>query len=128
MLPNADRAVVDIAKLRDYCLNPDHEDGNTQDASLCVGFGSSTRRRGLVGGSSTRSRSERASDHDLEEPLWNPVRDRLFVEDFIKICNRSELLDRQDRRRLPKADDVLRQDLNKFYGTDCLAFVSRTNR
>ena len=23
----ADRAVVDIAKLRDYCLNPDHEDG-----------------------------------------------------------------------------------------------------
>jgi hypothetical protein len=27
MLPNADRAVVDIAKLRDYCLNPDHEDG-----------------------------------------------------------------------------------------------------
>ena len=27
MLPTADRAVVDIAKLRDYCLNPDHEDG-----------------------------------------------------------------------------------------------------
>jgi len=27
MLPNVDRAVVDIAKLRDYCLNPDHEDG-----------------------------------------------------------------------------------------------------
>jgi hypothetical protein len=27
MLPNADRAVVDIAKLHDYCLNPNHEDG-----------------------------------------------------------------------------------------------------
>ena len=26
-LPNPDRAVVDIAKLSDYCLNPDHEDG-----------------------------------------------------------------------------------------------------
>jgi 3-phenylpropionate/cinnamic acid dioxygenase small subunit len=26
-LPNADRAVVDIAKLRDYCLNPDHPEG-----------------------------------------------------------------------------------------------------
>ena len=26
-LPNADRAIVDIAKLRDYCLNPHHEDG-----------------------------------------------------------------------------------------------------
>jgi len=26
-LPNGDRAVVDIAKLNDYCLNPHHEDG-----------------------------------------------------------------------------------------------------
>jgi hypothetical protein len=26
-LPNRDRAIVDLAKLRDYCLNPYHEDG-----------------------------------------------------------------------------------------------------
>ena len=26
-LPNPDRAVVDLAKLRDYCLNPQHEEG-----------------------------------------------------------------------------------------------------
>ena len=26
-LPNAEHAVVDIAKLRDYCLNPDHPKG-----------------------------------------------------------------------------------------------------
>src|SRR5258708_7284875 len=26
-LPNGDRAVVEIAKLRDYCLNPDHPRG-----------------------------------------------------------------------------------------------------
>ena len=26
-MPNADRAVVDIAKLRDYCLNPAHPRG-----------------------------------------------------------------------------------------------------
>lgn len=26
-LPNGSRAVVDISKLRDYCLNPLHEDG-----------------------------------------------------------------------------------------------------
>jgi len=26
-LPNADRAVVDIVKLRDYCLSPDHPRG-----------------------------------------------------------------------------------------------------
>jgi hypothetical protein len=26
-LPNGDRAVVDLAKLHDYCLNPYHQDG-----------------------------------------------------------------------------------------------------
>ncbi len=26
-IPHADRAVVDIRKLRDYCLNPNHDDG-----------------------------------------------------------------------------------------------------
>lgn len=26
-LPNADRAIVEIAKQQDYCLNPNHEDG-----------------------------------------------------------------------------------------------------
>lgn len=27
LVPNADRAVVDIRKLRDYCLNPLHDEG-----------------------------------------------------------------------------------------------------
>ena len=27
LLPNAENAVVDIRKLRDYCLNPEHDDG-----------------------------------------------------------------------------------------------------
>lgn len=27
LLPNAENAVVDIRKLRDYCLNPEHEEG-----------------------------------------------------------------------------------------------------
>lgn len=26
-IPNAERAVVDIRKLRDYCLNPEHDEG-----------------------------------------------------------------------------------------------------
>ncbi|HEU4869324.1 MAG TPA: hypothetical protein VFT08_00570 [Pyrinomonadaceae bacterium] len=26
-LPNSENAVVDIAKIRDYCLNPDHPEG-----------------------------------------------------------------------------------------------------
>ena len=27
LIPNADNAVVDIRKLRDYCLNSEHDDG-----------------------------------------------------------------------------------------------------
>jgi hypothetical protein len=27
LIPNAESAVVDIRKLRDYCLNPEHDDG-----------------------------------------------------------------------------------------------------
>ena len=27
LLPNAENAIVDIRKLRDYCLNPEHNDG-----------------------------------------------------------------------------------------------------
>jgi hypothetical protein len=27
LIPNAENAVVDIRKLRDYCLNPEHDDG-----------------------------------------------------------------------------------------------------
>jgi hypothetical protein len=27
LIPNADNAVVDVRKLRDYCLNLEHEDG-----------------------------------------------------------------------------------------------------
>lgn len=26
-IPNAERAIVDIRKLRDYCLNPEHDVG-----------------------------------------------------------------------------------------------------
>jgi hypothetical protein len=27
LIPNAEDAIVDIRKLRDYCLNPEHKDG-----------------------------------------------------------------------------------------------------
>jgi hypothetical protein len=30
LIPNAKNAVVDIRKLRDYCLNPEHDDANTK--------------------------------------------------------------------------------------------------
>ena len=40
--PNADRAVIDLAKLRDYCLNPRHAPG-PHNASI----GPARRRRSM---------------------------------------------------------------------------------
>jgi len=40
-LPNAEKAVIDIAKLRDYCLNPNHAEGKHKARAFeeKLGFG-----------------------------------------------------------------------------------------
>jgi Domain of unknown function (DUF6883) len=38
-LPNADRAVVDIAKLRDYCLGPEHPRGRHKPRVFAAALG-----------------------------------------------------------------------------------------
>jgi hypothetical protein len=38
-LPNGGRAVVDIVKLRDYCLNPLHEDGKHKARVFAAALG-----------------------------------------------------------------------------------------
>src|SRR2546421_5770874 len=38
-LPNAERAVVEIAKLRDYCLNPEHEEGKHKARVFAAALG-----------------------------------------------------------------------------------------
>jgi hypothetical protein len=39
IIPNAERAVVDIRKLRDYCLNPTHDEGKHKARSFAAAFG-----------------------------------------------------------------------------------------
>jgi hypothetical protein len=38
-LPNADRAIVDIVKLRDYCLSPDHPRGRHKARVFAAALG-----------------------------------------------------------------------------------------
>ena len=38
-LPNPSRAVVDIAKLTEYCLNPEHEDGKHKAKVFAAALG-----------------------------------------------------------------------------------------
>lgn len=38
-LPNGKRAVVDLEKLRDYCLNPHHEDGKHKARVFAAALG-----------------------------------------------------------------------------------------
>ena len=51
-LPNADRAIVDIAKLRDYSLNPEHAEGKHKArvfrSALGFTIGDSDRLRQII--------------------------------------------------------------------------------
>ena len=38
-IPNAEQAVVDIRKLRDYCLNPEHDEGKHKARLFASAFG-----------------------------------------------------------------------------------------
>jgi len=38
-IPHAERAVVDIRKLRDYCLNPMHDEGQHQARLFATALG-----------------------------------------------------------------------------------------
>jgi len=38
-MPNAERAVVDIRKLRDYCLNPMHDEGQHKARVFATALG-----------------------------------------------------------------------------------------
>ena len=39
LLPNGERAIVDIAKLKDYCLNPQHADGKNKARVFAAALG-----------------------------------------------------------------------------------------
>jgi hypothetical protein len=39
LIPNAERAVVDIRKLRDYCLNPMHDEGQHKARVFATALG-----------------------------------------------------------------------------------------
>lgn len=39
LIPNAESAIVDIRKLRDYCLNPEHDEGKHKALLFSTVFG-----------------------------------------------------------------------------------------
>lgn len=43
LLPSAEHAVVDIRKLRDYCLNPSHDEGKHKARLFAAAFGMSMK-------------------------------------------------------------------------------------
>jgi hypothetical protein len=47
-LPNPDRAVVDLVKLRDYCLNPSHPRGRHKARVFAASLGITARNAELL--------------------------------------------------------------------------------
>jgi hypothetical protein len=48
-IPHADRAVVDIRKLRDYCLNPLHDEGKHKARVFAAALHDWCRRGAVAG-------------------------------------------------------------------------------
>jgi hypothetical protein len=79
-LPNADRAVVEIAKLRDYCLNPDHVRGRHKARVFEAALGLTAEhaeelRQALL--EAARTHEAQTTDHDQYG--------QRFVLDFIMV-------------------------------------------
>jgi len=76
-LPNADRAIVDIKKLRDYCLNPEHRRGCHKARVFKASLGltrdhAGDLRKALLGAAATNNAS----------PLVHDEYGRRYVVDF----------------------------------------------
>ena len=70
-LPNGHKAVVEIAKLTDYCLNPQHEDGKHKARAFASALGLGR-----------------------EDAEWNSLPDRLVVNHIFRLGSGAKRLDR----------------------------------
>jgi hypothetical protein len=77
-LPNAERAVVDIRKLRDYCLDPDHPDGRHKARVFAATLGFTRRDAGRL----RELLQKAATDEEATAGGEHPYGER-FVIDFV---------------------------------------------
>lgn len=72
-LPNAENAVVDIEKLRDYCLNPNHEEGKHKarrfKEKLGIDSSDAERLRGAILDAILKAEARNKHRRSMEEGL-----------------------------------------------------------
>ncbi len=74
-IPHAERAIVEIGKLRDYCLDPEHSDGKHKAHQFYVMLGitaddADALRDILLKGSQNTRRASKTTRH-----LWTTLQD-----------------------------------------------------
>ncbi len=79
-LPNGDRAIVDIAKLRDYCLDPSHPRGKHKARVFASALGLSIERADEL----KQALEDSASILDVTQGETDEYGKR-FVKDFIML-------------------------------------------
>ena len=108
-LPNRERAVVDLAKLRDYCLNPCHQDGKHKarvfKAALGVGRADAEWLRERI----LEAAATRPGVLTATTSIRNSLRARLCVDHCFGIGGYPKRLDRAAWRGLRAIDDMLRE-------------------
>lgn len=75
-LPNAEKAVIDIAKIRDYCLNPEHPEGKHKAQVFLATLGITSKDAEEL----RQQILERVSSADAIEQDPNPYGRRFAVD------------------------------------------------
>ena len=119
-LPNRDRAVVDLAKLRDYCLNPYHEDGKHKARVFKSALGVDRADAAWLRVRILEAVATRPAVLTANSPFGV-----LYVLDFVlttafRISDSAERLDRKKWRELRTVDDLLCEVGAERCGFRCL--------
>ena len=114
LLPNADKAILDIRKLREYTLNPGHLAGGNKARvfASCLGIGQQDAE--LPRTACLRAILSTEAIKKAGRLPWKALPDGFCHAASGKVCDPSHGLDHQDWRRRSRADKLLCEDIMKL--------------
>ena len=87
-IPNAERAVVDIRKLRDYCLNPEHDEGKHKARLFSVALGMGIKDAEVLRDALLQA----VQTHEAQLGLHDVYGQRYTINFSLDWCNRQAII------------------------------------
>ena len=87
-IPNAERAVVDIRKLQDYCLNPEHNDGKHKARLFSAALGMDIKDAEVLRDALLRA----VQTHEAQLGLHDVHGQRYTINFLLDWCDRQAII------------------------------------